>query len=83
MDLSQESVVVDTTLASGKVQEILEGTGLKTILRGHGSGGGNLALQFRTVNFLNLACILLVNCNHWLGHEYLLVCAPGPHNLII
>lgn len=45
MDLSQESVVVDTTLASGRVQEILEGTGLKTILRGHGSGGGNLALQ--------------------------------------
>ncbi|XP_031565495.1 copper chaperone for superoxide dismutase-like [Actinia tenebrosa] len=39
VDLSQESVVVDTTLASGRVQEILEGTGLKTILRGHGSGG--------------------------------------------
>ncbi|KAK3738856.1 hypothetical protein QZH41_015063, partial [Actinostola sp. cb2023] len=39
VDLGEESVVVDTVLASGKIQEILETTGLKTILRGHGSGG--------------------------------------------
>ncbi|KXJ19071.1 copper chaperone for superoxide dismutase [Exaiptasia diaphana] len=39
VDLGEERVVVDTVLASGRVQELIETTGLKTILRGHGSGG--------------------------------------------
>ena len=40
MNLDNEQVLVETTLPSGQIQELLEQTGRKTVLRGHGAGGG-------------------------------------------
>ena len=40
VNLEQEQVIVETALPSWKVQEMLESTGLKTILRGRGAVRG-------------------------------------------
>lgn len=40
VNLSEEQVVVETSLPSGQIQKLLESTGRNTVLRGHGAGGG-------------------------------------------
>ncbi|XP_048590406.1 copper chaperone for superoxide dismutase [Nematostella vectensis] len=45
VDLGEQCVIVDTVLPSGQVQEMLEKTELKTILRGHGAGRAGKTAQ--------------------------------------
>jgi hypothetical protein len=40
INLNDEQVTIETNLPSGNVQQILEGTGRKAILRGHGTTQG-------------------------------------------
>ena len=65
VDYKSERVIVETSLNSEKVKEIIESTGKLAVLQGLGSGKGesNCVLSFIFVHYLNLLKIILAVAN--------------------